>query len=239
MWRVLVATVILLAGSGREAWAWKGRGYLAFDRQAAVARAETAERQPSVRSGWDFRFGGGVHGIPLTLGLGGGALVYSTQSFKGPTGVFTSGGEVGFGPTTVVRTTEMRHVDLLVRLEPEWRFIRPFVEGTIGTAQFFTSHHLSTDWQGFTVDQQERGDMLAFAWGWAVGLNIEPTRLYSGPRGSLGLAVSIGLRSFSSTPLQFSLPIPDDADGRLLRMRAPLDVMAPFLGLAIVSRSPG
>jgi hypothetical protein len=232
---VTMAALLLLAGGG-SAQAIEGRAYVAVDGQVGVARGEMARLAPAVTPGWDFRFAAGLRGIPLLVGLGGGALTYSSRSFAGPTGVFGRGDEVGFGPTTLERTTEMRHFDLLLRLEPEWRIVRPFVEGTIGTAQFFTAYRLSTDWQGLDLSATEHGKGIAFAWGWAVGLNVEPWQIYSGRQGTLGLVISAGLRGFDSRPVDYAI---DDPQGRLLAARTPFEMLAPFVGVAIISRSPG
>jgi hypothetical protein len=230
------ALLLLMA---KPAGAVEGRAYVAFDGQAAVARGEMSRLVPGLTPGWDFRFGVGLRGIPLTVGLGGGALAYSSQSFAGPSGIFSRGDEVGFGPTTLDRSTEMRHFDLLVRLEPEWRWIRPFAEATVGTAQFFVSTRLSTDWQGLELESAEASKSPTLGWGWAVGLNVEPFQIYSSPQGTLGLAFSAGLRGFDSLPVQYSVPLPNDPQGRFLAARSRFQMLAPFFGVVLVSRSPG
>jgi hypothetical protein len=230
---------VLLLSLARPAHALEGRAYVAFAGQAGIARGEMSRLVPGLTPGWDFRFGAGLRGIPLTVGLGGGALSYSSQSFAGPSGVFSRGDEIGFGPTTIVRSTEMRHFDLVARLEPEWRWVRPFAEATVGTAQFFVSTRLSTDWQGLELDSAESSKSPTLGWGWALGLNVEPFRIYAGPQGTLGLAFSAGVRGFDSLPVGYSVHLPNDPQGRLVAVRSRFQMLAPFLGLTIVSRSPG
>src|SRR5687768_2234391 len=72
------ALLLLVATPAR---AVEGRAYLAFDGQAALARGEMSRLVLGLTPGWDFRFGAGIRGIPLTVGLGAGALSYSSQSF--------------------------------------------------------------------------------------------------------------------------------------------------------------
>jgi hypothetical protein len=235
--RPLALLALVLWATESEAHALEGRAYVSLDGQVGVARGEMGQRLPGTNPGWDFRFGVGLRGIPLTLGLGASALTYSSQSWDGGSrGLVIRDGDIGFGPTTWVRTAEMRHFDVVLRLQPEWRRARPFVEVSAGTAQFFIGQSLSTDWQGLVLESSEASRPLAFAWGWGAGLEVEPWRIYSGPEGTLGLAISVGVRGRRSLPAEYAVPS-RDPQGALVAARTALDMVAPFVGVAIVSRS--
>jgi hypothetical protein len=157
------------------------------------------------------------------LGLGAGEFVLDTRTERDGFGVFGSSDEIGIAPNDVVRSTTVRHVELELRLEPNWRFVRPFVTGYAGVAALWAS---VSDRTGTDETQLD----AALLQGVSVGLAIEPFGRRRYPSGAGAIGVTLGVRAFEIGNLRD----PRDAPGVSM---SGLRGTSAFIGVSLVGFS--
>jgi hypothetical protein len=240
---VAALAVLVTTGASAETQVLE-RGYADAGLTVWVPQGELA-RHDATTTGWSLQFGAGPKRLPLMLGLGAGALRTASRSDAGPRGVWVHDDTTDFGPTTVLNTVELRHVELILRLEPDWPRVRPFLEGTAGFCQYWTTTTMSADWTGGVVGGGESAADYAPAFGLGGGLIVSPLRpLRVAPGadgtggGELALALTLGVRLVRGGGLAVATPLtPDGASTTLAPARAALDAVAPYASLTVNFRA--
>ena len=189
-----------------------------------------------------LHFGMGLRGIPLTLGLGFHQELIANQTWSSSeTGVFAYGGNVGFGTLHLSRRLEARHFDVVLRLEPEWRRFRPYLELLGGTSQIFCVSTLSATLGSNLYSQEDTGG-LTWSYGYGAGIRFEPFHPMVVSRGSLALVVTVGARRMFAGPLTYLEPRGTVVGGvqstTISIKEANFDVIEPYLLIGLESRSP-
>jgi hypothetical protein len=220
------------------------RGYVDVGGGAWLPQGDLA-RQGSAAPGWAVQFGVGPKRLPFTLGLGAGVVTTASRTDPGPTGVWVHDDTIDFGPTTIGRAVELRHVELVLRLEPDWARLRPFLEATGGVFQSWTVTTMTADWTGGVLDAREDARGWTPAYGLGGGLVLTPFRpLQVGPRadgtggGSIAVALTLGVRVVRGGELAVATPeSPDGSSTMLSPARAALAAVAPYALLTFAFRS--
>lgn len=191
-------------------------------------------------SGWNLQMGLGPKKYPLTLGLEVGAMLVSRRSYAGPDDtVLISDGHIDFGSTTIRNSTELRHADLILRFEPDWRWFRPFLEVTAGTLQAWTTTSLSFDVTGGARGFEYPGQ-LAGTYSAGAGVTVAPFPLIlvanqDGTHGSATLALTAGIRWLGGTPITYADPTAAGTD--LAPSKQGVRMVVPYLLLCLSFRS--
>jgi hypothetical protein len=228
------------------------RGYVDMGGGVGIAQGDFARFAPQTSPSWNVQFGVGPKRYPVTFGLGTGAMVTASRSYAGPSGTWIHNGEIDFGPTTVTQRTELRHVELMVRLEPDWIRVRPFVELTGGVAQFWTTTTMQANWTGGVLDDTENAKDTALFYGLGAGLIVVPFRPMvfastdeqraqgMGPdTGSVGFALTLGVRLVRGTAIDYAAPeTPTGQSTTLAPERSTLQLLAPYALLTFSLRTP-
>ena len=174
---------------------------------------------------------------PFSLGLGAYVMGISSRSFDEGSGILYLDGEWIVGPTRTHQSTDMRMLDLVVRIEPPWTRLRPFAEVTVGTAQYFTVWERESVLTADTFAMDERADDLTWSTGFGVGVNIEPWRRKQVVGDALGAWVfTIGARWMRGGQISYVDPAVMDTTGGLTTARegAFLEMVVPFVGFGVV-----
>jgi hypothetical protein len=173
----------------------------------------------SIAPGFNVEFGVGPTVLPLTLGLSAGIYTLDQKTIVDQTVVDVF--EVY--NYTQVQATELRHLEFVMRLEPDWQRVRPFASAAIGVAAVYLS---------LTDDASQVDEHLdtALYRSVAVGVDIEPwpRRAFFGTDGLGAVILTVGVRG-SETGALF-LPSTDVPTGSLR-------VISPFIGLTFAGWS--
>lgn len=240
----LAALASARASAQTRAVAPQARGYLDVGAGGWVPRGDFA-RYGAGTVGWSLQLGAGPKRYPVTVGLGAGVVTTASRSDAGPTGVWVHDGVVDFGPTTLTRSVELRHVELVLRLEPDWRRVRPFVEATGGVFQYWTTTSMSADWTGGVLGGGEAARDFAPAFGLGGGVILSPLRPWRvAPRadgtggGEVALALTLGVRLVRGGGIAVATPVTlDGASTTLAPAHTALDAVAPYALLTVNFRS--
>jgi len=177
--------------------------------------------------GFDLQFLAAGRGWPVLLGLGGGNL-YLKYSSKTQWEDWHWEGDWPFedvrytkGSTTTTHSTELRHAEVLVRFQPWWGRVRPYVETAFG---------LSVLWQGMTVDSEVVRAKRSAAVLYAATLGVDVQVL---SRRDV-IVLSVGARHLRTGPLRQHTYVANAA-GEIVRRshRESLALWAPFVALSI------
>ncbi|MDB4973406.1 MAG: hypothetical protein JWN48_1747 [Myxococcaceae bacterium] len=171
---------------------------------------------------------------PLMIGLGGGLLSFDEHDRQGPTvQVRDTFGIGSLVPTTLVRSAELRHAELLLRYQPLWGWLRPFAEGALGLAALWTTETLfgrGTD----VVAAHERERSVGLLYGGTLGLDLKLWTLDRSAEGSFDLMLTAGTKCLSTSPMR--RPAYGSAANQELRASAARSAFltwVPFLALSL------
>lgn len=139
---------------------------------------------------------------PLLLGLGAGNFWLSSSSQRGPDVNVQGDFETFRSRTTVERSLEVRHFEGIVRLQPYFGRVRPYLEGSFGLGVLWQGADLE-DQVGTVLARQERKRKPSWISGGAAGVDFDLTRSQSGAGLSLGVGVKV-LRTGALPRIVFS-----------------------------------
>ena len=148
------------------------RGYFQANAEVDAPSGALAPSLPSLGGGWGVTFGVGLRGIPLMLGVRAGDVYLGGNTIDGPTVLTASPGSFDVTTTTVSRRFELRHLEITARIEPPWKYLRPYVEASAGIAALWRV--ATVDGADEEIDHWEDQRSVAPTWGAAVGIDILP-----------------------------------------------------------------
>jgi hypothetical protein len=193
-------------------------------------------------AGLSLHFGVGLRRIPIAFGIG-----FHETSLTGrtiassDTGLYDINGRVGMGRLYLSQSATVRHFDAFVRLEPDWRRVRPYLELMGGTSQIFVTSTLSAT-VGGELDSSETNGDLTWAWGYGAGVHVEPFRTSTSPAGSLSLVISAGVRWMNAGPLRYLATASQSIGGEMQTVaslnEANYRTVEPYLTVGFVARGP-
>jgi hypothetical protein len=179
-------------------------GALGFSSGSLVGHA-------GITPGWQFEFGVGPRVLPLTLGVAMGQWFLAHEN-----------------AAPSVYSVDVRHVDLVLRLEPDWRWVRPFLSASVGVAALYLT---VTDDSRATGDEQQD---LALSRGLSLGVDIELWgRRRNGESGTGALTLTLGMRGSETGPL-FYLPYEAPSVGQ---RGGSFGIRAPFMAVTLAGWS--
>jgi hypothetical protein len=195
-----------------------------------------------VHSGVALHFGVGLRRIPLAFGIGFHETSLSGAEYaSSDVGIWVVNGNVGVGRLYLSQSASIRHFDAFVRLEPDWKRFRPYLELLGGTSQIFVTSTAS-DSLGNRVATDETGGDLSWEWGYGAGIRIEPLAAWGNPRGSLSLVVSLGIRRVAAGSIHYlqtrSTMVGSQSGLELATSEAGYLTTEPYLTVGLVSRGP-
>lgn len=171
---------------------------------------------------------------PAMIGLGGGLMLFGGSAERGPTAASVDAdGSLVIGRTTESRSTQLRHAELIVRVEPFWGVVRPFAEGSFGLAVLWQSAKL-TDSSGDDLLVQERQRDFGALFGVAAGLDIPLLSLWPKQSYASDLVLSLGCRRLYTSRMERPThEVAADMSPRARDVRSGLAIWQPFAALAI------
>jgi len=206
----------------------------------AFPRGELSRAFGDVHTGWNLHFGIGLRRIPIAFGIGGHETSLSSGSYAtNVDGIYAINGQIGLGQLYLSQSATVRHFDAFVRLEPDWRRFRPYLELLGGTSQIFAISTLTAAISG-VVSSEETSGNLTWEWGYGAGMKVEPLQPWKSPVGSLSLVVSLGVRSVFAGPLRYFQAHNTPVEGRTMAevglAESSYRTIEPYLSIGFASR---
>jgi hypothetical protein len=193
-----------------------------------------------VHPGVALHFGVGLRRIPVALGIGFHETSLSgAECVSSDAGIWIVNGNVGVGRLYLSQSASLRHFDAFVRLEPDWRRFRPYLELLGGTSQIFVISTAS-DSLGNKLAREETNGDLTWEWGYGAGIRLEPFAAWAHPSGSLSVVVSLGIRRVVAGPLHYLQPrstlVGSQSGLELTTGEASCRTTEPYLTVGLASR---
>jgi hypothetical protein len=225
-----------------RAYGADGHAYLDAGGLLGIPSGELAKQTSKTAFGFGFHFGvGGLKGIPLTFGLGMHEEYLASYSQSLGWGYVQYGDKSGFGQVTLSRGLEVRHFDAILRLEPDWHWVRPYLELIGGTSQIFATWSISAT-LGSKLQEGESSGNLSWSWGYGAGIRVEPWRSMEGPRGSLSWVITLGVRRMYAGHLRYQEPSTSTIDGQRTTVFSTViphfEMVEPYLLVGLAFWSP-
>jgi len=213
---------------------------LGFDGQVAVPTGRSASQLPGVGGGGQIDFAIGLRAIPLLVGISAGSLTLDSSRTDGGVEVVSTDGGLLLTTTHIERSTELRHLELTLRLQPAWRYVRPFVDGSFGVAALWQTASL-TGAESRTLADAEKQVSAAPAYSVGLGLDIDLWRLQHDEgteHSSLGIVLTLGLRSFHTGPLDMAEAFVSTDRAWFDAEPKPIHLWMPYVGLSLAFDGP-
>jgi hypothetical protein len=158
----------------------------------------------AVAPGFQFEVTGGPKRLPFMLGVSGG--VYYPGSGSSNSAAYD--GDHGY-------SLELRHIELTMRLEPDWERVRPFASASMGYASAVLTRGSGDNEEDTELD----GALIR---GVSLGLDFEPWKR-SGNGGAV--VFTVGVRGWETGQLRYDFPdIPSGA----------VRVVSPFFAITLL-----
>jgi hypothetical protein len=219
----------------------EGTGVMWAAGEFAVLDPDAAFGDYAYAGGFSLHVVGGRHTWPFMIGLGGGMLQFDASSARGPEVGYTSVNN-GFVccRTTVDRSVEIRHAELLLRVQPFWGVARPYVEFAFGFAALWHMNNLN-DKYGDTIASRDEQLSVSYLYGGSLGIDW---RIYTGRRGpswTAAIVITTGVTRYYTGAMGRPRYLADiDAQPIVTKLDAPLSLWMPFIAIGISGDSrPG
>jgi hypothetical protein len=183
------------------------RAFAEVQGQVADASGPLADATAGTALGYQVNLGVGLKALPLLFGVGLGVL--SLGDFRAD----------AFPSASFLDHAEVRHAELSLRLEPDFHYVRPFVDASVGIAALY----LTAGW-GKDSDDYQADTALARAV--SVGLDLSP---WERRRASGSVVLTIGYRAWESGALRYSVTTANGA----ATVGGPLRTQGAFVGLTL------
>ncbi|MFO7181879.1 MAG: hypothetical protein DIU78_024490 [Pseudomonadota bacterium] len=163
---------------------------------------------------------------PVSVGLGVGATLLDQQVRDGPTVISFYDGSLVLEELDEGYSVDLRRIEAVVRWQPFWGSVRPFVEASGGLAILHT-----------TILGVEERDDLGALFGATVGAEIELVSFVKDANHHAGLFLTVGVRRTWTTTFD-RVVVGPAATGRTGPVvdREPLRLWLPFVGVTISGR---
>lgn len=147
--------------------------------------------------------GGRTRWWPLMFGLGAGLLLFGGTTQDGPvTGYVTDDGGFWIGTTREHRSVEIRHAELIVRVEPFWGRVRPFVEGAVGVAALWHASSLRTGFSDEEIVSNDKQRDASVLFGGTLGVEWELWPMWEHLEDSYSLVLTTAVRRWYTGPME-------------------------------------
>jgi hypothetical protein len=221
----------------REQLAWQDTDPRREGAAVITLSGELAIQDPQSASAQSREVGGGFHLAvvgrgrkwPLLFGLGIGVTYLDYSSQAGPREGF-----VFKQDTTLSRSLELRHVDLIVRVQPWWGRVRPYVEGSFGLAGLWDASAWTAS-DGTTLDSSEKQRSVSYLTGASVGLDVVLWTLSDDELDATHLLLSVGARRLYTGPMTWTWVVLSQGsdEARLSSVRERMRLWQPFVSLSL------
>jgi hypothetical protein len=211
--------VLLVAAATDDARAEGIRGQVGLGAEVGVISALRGPEN-ALRPGLNLEFGIGPKKLPFTFGIGAGVLFLDRTSTYVGTNIHSDGSTITIAPVNYVESLEFRRLELVFRVQPDFRYVRPFVSASAGYAAVTFSQSEGNDYH------REAQLSDAFVRGLAAGVDIDPFKRFQNGKGAL--VITAGVRAWETGPMD--LHSPDTPSGALR-------VISPFVALTVAGWS--
>ncbi|HVU02398.1 MAG TPA: hypothetical protein VHE30_11630 [Polyangiaceae bacterium] len=212
---LLGVTLSLFAEPARAAEPLRGYGEIAGE--FGFASGPLRQGALPVAPGYMVEFGVGPRALPLTLGVRAGVLLLDQETLSGA---------IGSDSGAVTRSTELRHAALVLRLQPDFRWVRPFVTAEVGFGAL---------WEVRSDDPSTDGLQRETTWtrGVSLGIDVEAWTRRTDGRLDGAAYFTLGVRGFETGPFM-TAPAADPAVSGADRA---FRVVCPFVALTVAGWS--
>lgn len=177
---------------------------------------------------------------PVMLGLGMGILTFAQSRSTGPVvGYLNADGGLSVSTSHLLRSTEIRHAEVVVRYMPLWKTIRPFLELNGGLAVLWRGVALENH-EGTVVETRDEQRSAAVLYSATLGADWRLFTLARRSSGTYELVLTASItRLYTSRMKRPSYDLSHDGAVMPVSERTPLGLWIPSLGLtmAIDSRA--
>ena len=160
---------------------------------------------------------------PIMLGLGGGNLWLAHSRQRGPRFTLEGDDEEWTVSSSVERSLEIRHVELMARFQPLWGWVRPYLEGFFGMS-ILRQSAVIMDRRGETLAEQDPQRSVGMLYGGTLGVDLGG--------GAFGCTLGVK-RTRTSRIERIVLEDRDDSWTLSENKRRALGIWSPFIGLTL------
>jgi hypothetical protein len=212
----------------------EGFGVASLPFELGILDPDRGHHHRSYAGGLGLRILGRRTSFPVMFGLGGGVMFWASSSRSGPRVTSFDGGNLSFSSTSVQRTIELRHAELIARVQPWWGLARPFVELELGLAAVWHASYWSDDATGKTIARSEQQRSVNVLFG--AGLGVDWRLLQGAPRrmGIVDLVLTTSLKRWYTGNMERPEYVASTDSQVAIRVaRAPLAIWVPCLALTL------
>lgn len=207
----------------------QGLGVASLSGDGALLQPSGYRRKLMPGGGLSLQVIGRQRTWPVMIGVGGGVLHFLPNGQAGPRLTLDGMRSVD---TRVSRGLDMRHVELIVRVERFWGAVRPFAEGSVGVAVLWSTARLlgAHDAELGSGDKQRN---ITALFGLSLGVDFRLWSSGKGRHGTWDLVMTTGIRRWWTSG--FVLPsYHTNEAGRLQidQSRRGLGLWMPFVALS-------
>lgn len=218
-----------------------GVGSVALD--MGILDPDTTHEKYHLGFGFNVQVVGGRAGWwPFMFGLGGGFITFDSTTQDGPTtGYVDEDGSFGIATTTDHRSVEIRHAEAIVRIQPWWGRVRPYLEGAVGLAVLWHASSLRrTTSNDVIADSDEQRD-ASVLFGCTLGVEWELWPMWEHEAYRYSLVLTTSVKRWYTGPMERPRYVGSaDEALRAEEHREMLAMWVPLIALSISvdSRSP-
>jgi hypothetical protein len=212
----------------------EGTGLKWLAGEFAILDPDAAFGEYAYAGGFSLHAMGGRHTWPFMIGLGGGILIFDASSARGPSIGYTCQ-DNGFVccRTTIDRSVEIRHAEFLLRVQPFWGVVRPFVEVALGFAALWHFNSLN-DQYGGTIASRDEQLSVSFLYGGTLGIDWRLHSSGPGPSWTADIVLTTGVTRYYTGAMERPRYLADiDQQPTVTKLDAPLSLWMPFVAIAI------
>jgi hypothetical protein len=175
----------------------------------------------------------GLEPWPFMVGLGAGFLRFAERDLSSPRAGNLEDDPYVVGTTRPVSTSELRHAELVLRIEPWWGRVRPYAEGIFGFATLWDTSVVQDDRNNDIVTRDEQRS-IALLYGVSAGVELRVLSLGTYQAAHSDLTVAIGVkRLWTGTMEQEVRTVTADNERRTSTVESGLRIWCPFVTLSV------
>jgi hypothetical protein len=209
-------------------WTWErpaGLFIASVGLELGVLRAGQIGPERDLAGGFQMQVLGAGKRWPLMVGLGGGNLWLAYASEPGPEVRFESDEGVWIPATTVERSLELSHLELMTRFQPLWGWARPYLEGFVGLAILRQSAEVQ-DRSGNVLAEQVPDRDVGMVYGGTLGVDL-------GSRHG-GFTFTMGVKRLCTHSLDRVVLTNDGDSWSLSDEEQKIAMWSPFMAVSLV-----
>jgi hypothetical protein len=234
------ATVVTDAAQNPDA---RGTGVGSVGLDMGILDPDSTHDKYHLGFGFNVQVVGGRTGWwPFMFGLGGGFITFDSTTQDGPiTGYVDDDGSFGIATTSDHRSVEIRHAEAIVRIQPWWGRVRPYVEGAVGLAVLWHASSLRNTASNEVIAYADEQRDASVLFGGTLGVEWELWPMWEHEAYSYSLVLTTAVKRWYTGPMERPRYV-GSAD-EALRTEGQHEMLAMWvpliaLSISVDSRSP-